>query len=369
MSDTIKILVVDDEFIGRQLLEAILIPEGYHIFFGNNGEDALKIADIELPDIILLDVMMPKMDGFEVCKKLRQNSTTAHIPVFLITALDDRDSLIRGIDAGADDYISKPFNRIEVIAKIKNKTSQIHIRSKSSNLVHAGSADSSLSRYNEALIDSLIEIINHNNANEENLTLIRSQNVMDSQHTILNVRSQHGNYICLISNKLPVKDSSIANSIYFQFVIQAMNKKEYQPHKLLAYCNACLGRLIDDSGLKMLNSAAYSVIVLFFQNESKEVTVCGHDYSIFICQQPTLADDDQLDRYQTYTLQVNHDLKFNSPGKIILLSKNILDQIDLPDIVTILNTKLIDLPKETFVNQIEENFKNIDDFLVAQLTF
>src|SRR5512147_618315 len=113
------ILIVDDEPIGRQLLEAILFSEGYKLLFAEDGEMALEKVIENKPTVVLCDVMMPKMDGFEVCRRIRKDESIAHIPIFLITALDDRDSRIKGIDAGADDYISKPLDRIEILAKVR----------------------------------------------------------------------------------------------------------------------------------------------------------------------------------------------------------------------------------------------------------
>ncbi len=120
MSHSGKILVVDDEPIGRQLLEAILYPENFDIYYAENGMEAFEKAVELKPDLILMDVMMPEMDGFEVCRKLRNHDILGNIPIILITALDDRDSMIKGLDSGANDYISKPFDRVEVLAKVKN---------------------------------------------------------------------------------------------------------------------------------------------------------------------------------------------------------------------------------------------------------
>jgi CheY-like chemotaxis protein len=122
MGQSSKILVVDDEPVGRQLLEAILYPENFDIYYAENGAEALDKAIEIRPDLILMDVMMPEMDGFQVCRNLRKHETLGNVPIILITALDDRDSMIKGLDSGADDYISKPFDRVEVLAKVKNIT-------------------------------------------------------------------------------------------------------------------------------------------------------------------------------------------------------------------------------------------------------
>lgn len=112
------ILIVDDEPAGRQTLESILDEQGYRLEMAENGLQALEKARQLLPDVILLDVMMPNMDGFEVCRRIRSDPTLAEIPIIMLTALDDRKSLLDGLDAGADDYITKPYDRYELRARL-----------------------------------------------------------------------------------------------------------------------------------------------------------------------------------------------------------------------------------------------------------
>ena len=112
------ILIVDDEYSGRETLQSILEGEGYNLIMAENGPQAINQAKSILPDVILLDVMMPGMTGFEVCEKIRNDPQVAEIPIIILTALDDRDSLLRGLKAGADDFISKPFDRFELRARL-----------------------------------------------------------------------------------------------------------------------------------------------------------------------------------------------------------------------------------------------------------
>ena len=116
MSSTI--LIVDDEYSGRETLQSILEGEGYNLVMAENGPQAIAQAKSILPDVILLDVMMPGMTGFEVCEKIRNDPQVAEIPIIILTALDDRDSLLRGLKAGADDFITKPFDRFELRARL-----------------------------------------------------------------------------------------------------------------------------------------------------------------------------------------------------------------------------------------------------------
>lgn len=115
---TSTILIVDDEPAGRDTLEAILAGENYHLEMAENGFQALQMTHELLPDVILLDVMMPGMTGFDVCKMIRQDYLVAEIPIIMVTALDDRESLMRGLEAGADDFITKPFDRFELRARM-----------------------------------------------------------------------------------------------------------------------------------------------------------------------------------------------------------------------------------------------------------
>ncbi len=118
MTTSSTILIVDDEPGGRETLDALLTPSGHNLHFCDNGLDALKQASILQPDIILLDIMMPVMDGFEVCRRLRMDPLLADVPVVMTTALDDKVSRIRGIEAGADDFITKPIDRMEIRARV-----------------------------------------------------------------------------------------------------------------------------------------------------------------------------------------------------------------------------------------------------------
>jgi DNA-binding NtrC family response regulator len=112
------ILIVDDEQVGRDTLEALLTGQGYDLAFASDGPEALAKAKELTPDLILLDVMMPGMDGFEVCRRLRSDRLLAEVPIVMVTALDDRDYRLQGIEAGADDFVPKPFDRVELRARV-----------------------------------------------------------------------------------------------------------------------------------------------------------------------------------------------------------------------------------------------------------
>ena len=114
-----KVLVVDDQKDNVFVLQNRLQHEGYEILTAYDGETCIKIAEEQAPDIILLDVMMPGMSGFEVCKTLTTSKKTSLIPILLVTALTEAEDLKEGFQVGAFDYIKKPFNRVELIARVK----------------------------------------------------------------------------------------------------------------------------------------------------------------------------------------------------------------------------------------------------------
>ncbi len=117
-----SVLIVDDIEANRETIRALLDMEGYHLLEAADGATALRMAAETPPDLVLLDVMMPGMDGFEVCRRLRADARLAEVPVIMLTALDDQASRMEGIEAGADDFVSKPFNRMELRGRIRTIT-------------------------------------------------------------------------------------------------------------------------------------------------------------------------------------------------------------------------------------------------------
>ncbi len=115
-----RVLVVDDIPVNVRLLEAKLMAEYYDVITAENGFEALDVAASENPDIILLDVMMPGLDGFEVCRRLKDNEQTTHIPVVMVTALDQQSDRVKGLSAGADDFLTKPVDDVALFARIKS---------------------------------------------------------------------------------------------------------------------------------------------------------------------------------------------------------------------------------------------------------
>lgn len=115
-----RVLVVDDILPNVKLLEAKLACEYYEVITATSGKEALEKVESERPDIILLDIMMPGMDGFEVCERIKSNPDHAHIPIVMVTALTDIQDKVRGLEVGADDFLSKPINDIALMARVRS---------------------------------------------------------------------------------------------------------------------------------------------------------------------------------------------------------------------------------------------------------
>jgi len=153
-----KILIVDDEKNIVDILKFNLKKEGFDTLEAYDGEKAVELAMNELPDLILLDVMLPKMDGFTVCKKIRQSLTT---PILMLTAKEEEVDKVLGLELGADDYITKPFSQRELMARIKaniRRTSMEGTETANSNIIKCGSVVINIDRYEVKRDDVPIEL-------------------------------------------------------------------------------------------------------------------------------------------------------------------------------------------------------------------
>lgn len=114
-----KVLLIDDEFALLEVMKTTLEIEGYEVITAMSGDTGLVSAVVEQPDVVILDIMMPGVDGYEICRRLKTDPRTRYIPIIILTALDETKHVVKGFESGADDYLAKPFDNPELFARIK----------------------------------------------------------------------------------------------------------------------------------------------------------------------------------------------------------------------------------------------------------
>ncbi|WP_430884459.1 response regulator YycF [Fusibacter sp. JL216-2] len=154
-----KILVVDDEKPISDIIKFNLVKEGFTVVVAYDGEEAVKLHDQVLPDLMLLDVMLPKMDGFQVCRKIREKHST---PIIMLTAKEEEVDKVLGLELGADDYITKPFGMRELIARVKANLRRIDMdgtaETSEVSVIESGNLSIDLDRYEVSKDDEIIEL-------------------------------------------------------------------------------------------------------------------------------------------------------------------------------------------------------------------
>jgi CheY-like chemotaxis protein len=119
-SEPATILIIDDEPQNRRLLEALLQPEGYRTQSASSGDEAMALIAEHAPDLVLLDIMMPGIDGFEVATRIKSNPATANIPIIMVTAQDGRGARVIGLNSGVEEFLAKPIDRAELWLRVRN---------------------------------------------------------------------------------------------------------------------------------------------------------------------------------------------------------------------------------------------------------
>ncbi|MCA4774121.1 PleD family two-component system response regulator [Wolbachia endosymbiont of Mansonella perstans] len=177
---TAKILVVDDVLSNVKLLEARLKAEYYTVIVAHDGKEAVDLVAKQQPDIILLDIMMPKINGFEVCKSLKSNPLTTHIPIIMVTALHDTHDRVQGINAGADDFLTKPIDETALSARIRSLTrlkmviDELRLRGET-NAEIGGVTGSSIMDYSNQIFNANILVVDEDVFQAEQIYNVLSQ--------------------------------------------------------------------------------------------------------------------------------------------------------------------------------------------------
>lgn len=155
--DKRKVLIIDDEPDNRELIDHIL-SDKFRVLSAQDGEEGLRVARSELPDLILLDITMPKLDGIAVCEALRSNEATRHIPIIMLTASSDVDHRIKSYMTGADDFLSKPFRPQELVARVVSKIRRVEERVGKEEVIDCGNLKLDLKKL-EVTIDGKVIVL------------------------------------------------------------------------------------------------------------------------------------------------------------------------------------------------------------------
>jgi two-component system cell cycle response regulator len=180
---TARVLVVDDIIPNLKLLEARLTAEYFDVVTATNGQEALEICELGECDLVLLDVMMPGMDGFEVCRRLKSNPETLHLPVVMVTALDQTADRLRGLDAGADDFLTKPIDEIALIARVRSlarlKFVMDELRNRAETSAHLGVSSAISHALDDGQSGRILLVEDRPNAAQRILTALRGRYRVD----------------------------------------------------------------------------------------------------------------------------------------------------------------------------------------------
>jgi len=182
LSETGSVLVVDDDQRNVRLMESILRSSGYQVLKAYNGEDALQVVENDSPDLLLLDVMMPKMSGFELCQRLKGRYQTRLLPIIMVTALNALEDKVQALEYGADDFLSKPINKVELLAKVRSvlrvKGLQDELERKKSEIEAANLELVRMQGFKESMMQMVVHDLKNPLASiMGNIQLIQMQNI------------------------------------------------------------------------------------------------------------------------------------------------------------------------------------------------
>ena len=280
-----RILVVDNEPQNIRLLQIRLQADGYTVLPANSGQEALEVVQAEAPDLILLDIMMPGMNGFEVCQQIRADESTQFIPVVMVTALAEKEDRIKAIEAGADDFISKPFDSHEVLARVR---SLVRIK-----------------RYHDALEQANRELKIHNERLDKELQMaseiqdsLMPQGITDllgfrivSHYTPAVVvggdffdlwEVERGRLGVFISDVMGHGVSAAFITVFIKTIVEEMIDQTDDPGRLLKELNTRFNKMIS-SQQYMFATAFCAVIDL--SNETLHYANAGHPFPFLVQRQ------------------------------------------------------------------------------------
>jgi signal transduction histidine kinase len=295
------VLIVDDEPRNRELLKVMLKPEGFRLLTAGNGEEGLAMVAKESPDLILLDVMMPGMDGYEVAGKVKSSPGTKNIPVIMLTALDDRNARMLGLNAGAEDFLTKPVDRAELCVRVRNL---LRIKAYGDKLEATLAA---LESANEQLADALAE-------------------ASDARRMAEHANNAKTQFLRAMSHELrtPLNAISGYTEILEMGIRGAVNPEQTKDLARIKRAAAYLLRLINDiltiarlEGARPLNLVAIPVNQLLAEVDglcTLQANANGLTLTVTPCEHETLVAAD-AERFQQILLNlITNAIKFTTTG-------------------------------------------------------
>jgi CheY-like chemotaxis protein len=340
-----KILIVDDELFGRQLLQAVLLPEGYEIFLAENGNEAIEIAQTNLPNLVLMDVMMPGMDGYMTVKKMKEVLETKNIPVIMVTALEDRDSRIKGLEAGAVDYITKPFDRIEVINKVKNNTSTINTIPQEE-ITKTGEKP----QKNDSIVDSLVtEILSPNNV-IENYTGPLEFSFLKTEHLSILGQWTHKNanyeFIAFFGPETPNENTNFKNCLISMWLWNCSGNMSSDPSNISNFIQSKM----KSSGFFDQEKHPWWFMVIVI-NGQDSISGTGFNKPVFVLPN---KNSENSSKHFVMNTQGNQLMRFSKNDLVFLLSNEITRKLEDSFTIELLK-KHISQPESATLNSIHKS--------------
>jgi response regulator RpfG family c-di-GMP phosphodiesterase len=360
MNNQSTILCVDDEPINLSLLQAILIPRGYRVIFAENGQEALLKLVEETIDLVLLDLMMPEMDGFEVCRLIKADETLRTIPIIMLTSFAAKENRILGIEAGAEEFLSKPFDSTEVLARV---AMLLRVKGLNDQLHSAYNSISNLTNFSRQILGGFDPL--HFNFIEGIKDIVRQliadspEQIEQPQRAIVSIRDITGENICyafshsvgkIAMTPLPPSISHHLDLLAsgrevvwlnqsdlqdgYQELVAELSEKIAIPVNLIChqsrqitFCVLNYGRLVNRYDAEVLN--AFVAQSLFLKSLSEQVTENedAFAYTILALARAAEANDDDTG---------NHILRV---GKYCAL---LAEQIEMPaEFISLIRTQSI----------------------------
>lgn len=341
MSKT-KILVVDDELIGRQLLQAVLVPQGFDILLAKSGTEAIELAQENTPNLVLMDVMMPDMDGFETVRRMKAIPTIENIPVMMVTALDDRDSRIKGLESGAIDYIAKPFDRVEIINKIKNRTS-------TSDSIPQKTTKSN-EKINDSIFDTLVqEIINSNKIAENYSGTLEYSVIGVEELSILGqwtYKNESAEFLAFFGPHVPDEQSNFKNCLINMWLRNCSRNISMNPSDIADFIHSKM----ESSGFFKAKEKDWWFFIIII-NDELEINADGFNKPFFLLSENS---SDNESKSIDITLHGNKLTNLSRKDILILFSDNIIRQLEEEFTVQIIG-KHISLPESATFTSTHES--------------